>query len=112
MILILMTDHYFGTAIMGITAFQAGLGWYHHRRVVLDQPVTRRWFTHVHLWLGRVTILSGMANCGFGLLLVPVNVKWAIFWWIGCGVMTIAYISTRLILQVTGNRVQKQKCMP
>lgn len=104
----LMTDQIFGTVIIAMTAFQAGLGWYHHRRFLLGNPSNRPWFAHVHLWLGRVTILGGMTNCGFGLILAQVKLKWAIYWWIGCGMLTTIYVCALLVIRVTQNLAVKK----
>lgn len=70
---------------------QACFGWYHHRRYVRDKPTHRRWFTYVHLWLGRTLILCGLANCGFGLLLAGVSSHWALIWWIATGSLAGVY---------------------
>jgi hypothetical protein len=48
---------------------QAGLGFYHHRRFKEEQPNTRRWFTHVHLWLGRSLLFLALINMGLGIQL-------------------------------------------
>jgi hypothetical protein len=94
-----MIDHFFGTVIMAMTALQAGLGWYHHKRFQEDKPSQRRWFTHTHIWLGRTTILAGMINCGFGLILAQPKLKWVIFWGVGCGVLITIYIGIVLMIR-------------
>jgi hypothetical protein len=71
--------------------FQAGFGWYHHRRFVRDNPIYRRWFTYVHIWLGRTTIICGIVNCGLGLVIATDEVKWAAIWWSCCGVLGAIY---------------------
>lgn len=48
---------------------QGGLGWYHHKRYLEDKPKRRRWFTHVHLWLGRLLIFLALINIGLGIQL-------------------------------------------
>ena len=101
---LLMIDHYFGTAILAMTAIQAGLGWHHHRRYMLDKPSKRRWYTYAHVWLGRVTILSGITNSGFGLLLAQVKLKWAVFWWLGFSLLTTIYVCVRLMIRLSQNR--------
>jgi hypothetical protein len=45
------------------------LGWYHHRRYEQDKPTSRRWWTHAHLWLGRILIFFALINIGLGMQL-------------------------------------------
>jgi hypothetical protein len=77
--------------IIGLVVLQLLLGYYHHRRFLVDRPSFRRWFTHAHLWLGRLVILLGLANGGCGLLLAPVATKYAIIWWAVCGGLAVIY---------------------
>jgi hypothetical protein len=67
------------------------LGYHHHRRYVRDRPKSRRWFTHMHVWLGRLLILAGLANCGTGLLLANVARTGVIAWYVVFGVLAGAY---------------------
>lgn len=97
-------DHYFGVAIMGAAIIQAAFGWYHHRRFVQDKPNGRRWFTHVHLWLGRILILCGLANCGFGFPVSNVQYKWAVLWWICSGILVALYLIAYIILAFVQGR--------
>jgi hypothetical protein len=94
-----MVDQYFGTVIIILGIIQAIFGWYHHRRFVQDRPTRRRWFTHVHLWLGRALILCGSVNCGFGFPLSNADFKWAVIWWIVCGVFAVIYICLYILLE-------------
>ena len=105
----LTIDHFFGIAILGVLCFQGVLGKYHHQRFVLEKPIHRRWFTHLHLWLGRTLILCGLANCGFGLLLANVASKWAIIWWIGSGVLALTYLGVSLIVKVIRKRARRKQ---
>lgn len=84
-------DQRFGIIIIALLPIQLFFGWYHHHRFVLDQPSSRRWFTHVHLWLGRLVIVFGLANCGFGLREAYVSGIYVVVWWVVCGVLAIAY---------------------
>ena len=86
-----LSDQVFGIVIIGLIAIQLLLGYYHHRRFLLDRPSSRRWFTHAHLWLGRLIILLGLANGGCGLLLANVATKYAIIWWAVCGALAVIY---------------------
>jgi hypothetical protein len=97
-------DHYFGVAIIGAVIVQAGFGWYHHRRFVQNKPSSRRWFTNVHLWLGRILILCGMVNCGFGFPLSDVQFRWAVIWWICCGILAALYLLAYIILALIQER--------
>jgi len=98
--------HYFGVCIIAALLVQAFLGWYHHKRFVRDRPSHRRWFTHLHLWLGRTTILCALANCGFGLLLAKVDRKWVIIWWIICGALAGVYFAGYIILRFCQRRAR------
>src|SRR5208282_3289964 len=86
-----VVDQVFGIIILVLIFIQGGFGYYHHHRFVKDRPSSRRWFTHTHLWLGRFIILSGLLNCGFGLVLVYVDWKYVILWWIVCGLLAVTY---------------------
>ena len=88
---ILTSDQIFGIVIVGLVVLQLLLGYYHHHRFLVDRPSSRRWFTHAHLWLGRLVILLGLANGGCGLLLAPVATKYAIIWWAVCGGLAVIY---------------------
>jgi len=48
---------------------QGLIGFYHHRRFKEDKPTSRRWFTHVHLWLGRTLLFLALINIGLGIQL-------------------------------------------
>jgi hypothetical protein len=80
-----------GIVILGAAVIQAFFGAYHHHRFVRDRPTSRRWFTHVHLWLGRILIIGGLANCGFGIILAGKPTIDAIIWWAASGVLVAIY---------------------
>ena len=88
-----MADDGFGLAVILCCLLQGVVGWYHHRRYVRDKPSHRRWFTHLHIWLGRVVIIGGLINCGFGFPLANVKMEWAIVWWGISGVVILLYAS-------------------
>jgi hypothetical protein len=95
----LTIDQFFGTVIMVMTGLQAGAGWYHHRRFqkcVQPQP---NGVARIHIWLGRGVIGAGMINCGFGLTLAQVKIKWAIVWWGTCGGLVVLYIGAFFLAQ-------------
>lgn len=83
-------------------------GGYHHYRYVRDKPAKRRWFTHVHLWLGRVLILCGLANCGFGLLIAQVSLHWAIIWWIASGGLALLYFFFYVVMALCQRRAKNK----
>ena len=95
---LLITDQIFGITIIGLIVLQASLGYYHHRRFLKDRPSSRRWFTHVHLWLGRFVILFGLANCGCGLRLAFVDWKYVIIWGVVCGALAVGYAVASLVM--------------
>ena len=94
---LLIKDQIFGITIIGLIVLQASLGYYHHRRFLKDQPPSRRWFTHAHLWLGRSVIIFGLANGGFGLRLAFVEWKYVILWWAICGGLAVGYAVASVI---------------
>ena len=93
----LTTDQIFGITIIGLIVLQASFGYYNHHRFLKDRPSSRRWFTHVHLWLGRLIILFGLANCGCGLRLAFVDWKYVILWWAVCGALAVGYAVASLV---------------
>jgi len=84
-------DQVFGVLITALIILQIMLGYYHHQRYVLDRPTSRRWFTHAHLWLGRVVILTGLINCGTGLDLANVSTAGQIAWYVVWAVLATVY---------------------
>jgi len=100
----LTPDQIFGITIICLLAVQLGFGYYHHRRFVKDSPTYRRWFTYVHLWLGRLLIVLGLANAGCGLKLAFVQSKYVIAWWATCGFLAIVYALVSLFAWYTRDR--------
>ena len=84
--------------IIVLLPIQLYFGWYHHHRYVLDKPTSRRWFTHVHLWLGRGIIVLGMINCGLGLHEAFVDKVWVAAWFIVCALLAIFYAIMSIIV--------------
>ena len=75
--------------IIAVIFVQAVLGVYHHRNYLKLQR--KSWFTYLHIWLGRVVIVSGLANAGCGLNLAGVQWKYVAIWWAGTGFLAIVY---------------------
>lgn len=63
---------------------QALAGYYYHR-FVQEKPRKRRWLAHFHIWLGRVVIALGFAECGLGMNEACVDREYAVVWWIATG---------------------------
>ena len=84
-------DQVFGLVITAFIILQIMFGYYHHQRYVIDRPTSRRWFTHAHLWLGRLVILTGLINCGTGLDLAKVSKTGQIAWYVVWGVLAVLY---------------------
>jgi hypothetical protein len=80
---------WFGVGLFLIAMLQGPLGWFHHRRYVRDKPERRRWYTHVHIWLGRILIFFALINIGLGLQLygegAAILAVWYIFTIVGVG---------------------------
>jgi hypothetical protein len=108
----LTLDHYFGVGILVAAIIQACFGAYHHSRFIKDRPTHRRWFTHVHLWLGRTVILSGLANCGLGLLIANQSIHAAIIWWTVTGGLAVAYFFGYVIMRYIQRRRGKAPYTP
>jgi hypothetical protein len=83
---------------------QAVLGWYHHKRYVEDKPTTRRWFTHGHLWLGRILLVFALINIGLGIQLYGDGAVAQAVWYI----VAIAAVVTYAFFYWRGN-VQRRK---
>jgi hypothetical protein len=104
----LMIDNIFGITIVIAVVIQAVFGWYHHMRYVRDKPTRRRWFTHVHLWLGRVVIIAGLLNCGFGVVRAGHPWQWAFIWWIASGVLVMLYFGFSVIIALIQRRTKRR----
>jgi hypothetical protein len=83
---------------------QAVLGWYHHKRYVEDKPTTRRWFTHGHLWLGRILLGFAVINVGLGIQLYGDSAAAQAVWYI----IAIVAVGTYAFFYWRGN-VQRRK---
>ena len=70
---------------------QAALGWYHHKRYVQDKPTSRRWFTHVHLWLGRFLLFFALITIGLGIQLYGDGAAAQAMWYIFTIIFVAAY---------------------
>jgi Eukaryotic cytochrome b561 len=70
---------------------QGGIGFYHHQRFKKDQPITRRWFTHVHLWLGRTLLFLALINIGLGIQLYGAGVGAQAAWYLFTIALVVAY---------------------
>jgi hypothetical protein len=100
----LTSDQIFGITIISFLAVQLGFGYYHHKRYIQDSPTYRRWFTYVHIWLGRILILCGLANAGCGLKLAFVDNKYVIAWWATCGALALIYALVSVFAWWSGDR--------
>ena len=77
----------FGHQWIGLIVFlglflQGGLGWYHHKRYVEDNPTSRRWYTHLHLWLGRLLLCFALINIGLGIQLYGDSIVPQAIWYL------------------------------
>ena len=95
-----------GLVITTLLVVQAIIGYYHHQRYIIDRPTSHRWFTHLHLWLGRFLILAGGANCGKGLSLATASRAGLIAWYTAFGVLAVLY---GIGLVVTRQRANSSK---
>jgi hypothetical protein len=96
----LILDHFFGTAILAVACLQGAARSCYARFV---KGKSSRWVSVVHVSLGYIIMMCGIINCGFGLLLAKIEMKWTIVCWIcGCGLVVIylgACITQRSIQQ-------------
>jgi hypothetical protein len=87
-----------GVIIVAFIFAQLGLGIFHHVRYIRDKPPTRRWYTHAHLWLGRLIIVAGLFNAGLGLRQALVSWTWVGIWWAVCGALVFSYIVASVVM--------------
>jgi hypothetical protein len=99
---LLILDHFFGVAIIGVVFLQ-GIARSCYARFI--QGKSSQWVSLVDLSLGYTTIICGIINCGFGLLLAKIETKWAIIWWI-CGSGFVVLYLAAFIIQ---RRIQKKR---
>jgi len=102
-------DQVFGISIIGALLGQGFLGYYHHRRFVRDKPSHRRWFTHAHIWLGRVLIVCGLINCGFGLQQATFEWRYSIIWWSICAFLVGVYFVGVVVRAVLERRRRSRR---
>ena len=104
-------DQVLGIMIVAFIFIQLGLGVYHHVRYVRDKPTSRRWFTHAHLWLGRIVILAGLINAGLGLRQALVSWTWVGIWWAICGALVFSYAVASIVV-VQFRRLKRARDYP
>ncbi|OBT39967.1 hypothetical protein VE00_09992 [Pseudogymnoascus sp. WSF 3629] len=89
-----------GTVVVALLLFQPLFGFLHHRRFMATQK--RGKMTLFHVWYGRILILLGMLNGGFGLKLAANSPGGNIAYGVVAGVIGATYVAVIVHFEVTG----------
>lgn len=89
-----------GTVVVALLLFQPLFGFLHHRRFMATQK--RGKMTLFHVWYGRILILLGMLNGGFGLKLAANSPGGNIAYGVVAGVIGATYVTVMVHSEVTG----------
>lgn len=89
-----------GTVVVALLLFQPLFGFLHHRRFMATQK--RGKMTLFHVWYGRILILLGMLNGGFGLKLAANSPGGNIAYGVVAGVIGATYVAVMVHFEVTG----------
>ncbi|KFY10474.1 hypothetical protein V491_07634 [Pseudogymnoascus sp. VKM F-3775] len=89
-----------GTVVVALLLFQPLFGFLHHRRFMSTQK--RGKLTLFHVWYGRILILLGMLNGGFGLKLAANSTGGNIAYGVVAGVIGATYVAVMVHFEVTG----------
>lgn len=84
-----------GLVLFCLLFFQPFLGVVHHRAYKTYQ--CRTFWSHGHIWLGRILITLGMINGGLGLLLADNTTSGAIAYGVVAGVIWLVYVAAIVI---------------
>ncbi|KFY46161.1 hypothetical protein V494_00578 [Pseudogymnoascus sp. VKM F-4513 (FW-928)] len=89
-----------GTVVVALLLFQPLFGFFHHRRFMATQK--RGKLTLFHVWYGRILILLGILNGGFGLKLAANSSGGNIAYGVVAGVVGATYVAVLVHFEVTG----------
>ncbi|OBT92225.1 hypothetical protein VE01_10009 [Pseudogymnoascus verrucosus] len=89
-----------GTVVVALLLFRPLFGFLHHRRFMATRK--RGKMTLFHVWYGRVLILLGMLNGGFGLKLATNSPGGNIAYGVVAGVIGATYVAVMVHFEVTG----------
>lgn len=89
-----------GTVVVALLLFQPLFGFLHHRRFVAKQK--RGKLTLFHVWYGRILILLGILNGGFGLKLAANSTGGNIAYGVVAGIIGATYGAVMVHFEVTG----------
>lgn len=89
-----------GTVVVALLLFQPLFGYLHHRRFKTTQK--RGKWTLFHAWYGRILILLGMLNGGFGLKLAANSTGGNIAYGVVAGVIGATYVAVLVHFEITG----------
>ncbi|KAL3447072.1 hypothetical protein BJX65DRAFT_104167 [Aspergillus insuetus] len=94
-----------GTVIVVFLLIQPFIGFWHHHKFKKTQSTG--WWTHVHIWVGRLFLLLGIINGGTGLKLADNTTGGIIAYAVVAGVFGVAYIAIAALRQ--GKVILKDK---
>lgn len=89
-----------GTVVVALLLLQPVFGYLHHRRFMTTQK--RGKMTLFHVWYGRILILLGMLNGGFGLKLAANSTGGNIAYAVVAGVIGATYLGVMIHFEITG----------
>ncbi|KFY07249.1 hypothetical protein V492_07320 [Pseudogymnoascus sp. VKM F-4246] len=89
-----------GTVVVALLLFQPLFGFFHHRRFMAIHK--RGKLTLFHVWYGRILIILGMLNGGFGLKLAANSTGGNIAYGVVVGVVGATYVAVLVHFEVTG----------
>ncbi|KFY32676.1 hypothetical protein V495_08863 [Pseudogymnoascus sp. VKM F-4514 (FW-929)] len=90
----------FGTVVVALMLLQPVFGYFHHRRFMATQK--RGKLTLFHVWYGRILILLGMLNGGFGLKLAANSTGGEIAYGVVAGIIGATYLAVMVHFEITG----------
>jgi hypothetical protein len=79
-----------GLFLFALLLFQAPAGWMHH--VGYKKYGGRTFWSHIHLWIGRVAITLGIINAGFGFILSGTKGSGPIAYAVVAAIIWVAYV--------------------
>ncbi|KAL2833543.1 hypothetical protein BJY01DRAFT_259869 [Aspergillus pseudoustus] len=94
-----------GTVVVVFLLIQPCIGFWHHYKFKKTQ--SKGWWTHVHIWVGRLFLLLGIINGGTGLKLADNTTGGIIAYAVVAGVFGVAYIAIAALRQ--GKVILKDK---
>lgn len=99
-----------GLFLFALLFFQAPAGWMHH--VGYKKYGGRTFWSHIHLWIGRIAITLGIINAGFGFVLSGTSGTGPIAYAVAAAIIWLAYVLAVVYGELKRNKTLAKSVSP